>query len=284
MLGEHIARAYPAPLRWIYRYFGFPNIHDRQRWDLLWPILREFRGRRARILDIGCGSGRWVLELASRAPEWSIIGIDRNPELIDRAEQLRRRLGIANARFEAEDCLASETAGHFDVVLSVNSAHYALPAGRGHQLFARFREWLSPTSGVLVLLAPRCAERRVETGAGTGPAWPGFVSTEQVAHLCETTGLAVHSLTPCIGRLGILAKRLALIADRSVLLGALLYPAQLAFSHADRKLAADARRSAALLLIASRAPGSGRERGRSLPLLKPEAVIGSEQMQGPHSR
>jgi SAM-dependent methyltransferase len=268
MLGMHLAGAYPAPTRWLYRVFGFPNIHDRQRWAFLWPHLQEFRGRPVRALDVGCGSGNWVLELAARNPAWTVTGIDRNSDLIRRAEQRRVELGIGNARFVAADCLDCESPGVFDLVLSVNSAHYALPSGDGPAQFQRFREWLDP-GGTLILLAPWCvAERhkRQESGDPLEPA-RGFFSTSQVLRLCARAGLEVKRFEPCIGRWGILAKELALDTQGKRLLGAAVYPAQLFLSFLDRRLRAGFPESAAMLLTATpiARPGSAAGKSRTEP-------------------
>jgi SAM-dependent methyltransferase len=252
MLGKNIAGIYPAPLRWIYRLFGFPNIHDRQRWAYLWPRLRAFRGRNVRLLDVGCGSGSWVLELAAANPDWTVTGIDRNADQIRRAEQRRESLGLRNAGFVAADYVEWQDRSAFDIVLSVNSAHYALPAGRGPLLFQRFREWLAP-SGVLILFAPWCgAEGAAGGGENHSQATPkGFVSTAQISGLCDAAALRVDTMAPCIGRLGILAKGLAIQTERRPFLSTALYPAQLALSYFDRQLPRDFSRSAALILTAS---------------------------------
>jgi SAM-dependent methyltransferase len=262
MLGKNIAAIYPPPLRWVYRLFGFPNIHDRQRWAYLWPRLRAFRGRNVRLLDVGCGSGSWVLELAASNPDWTVVGIDRNADQIRRAEQRRQSLGLRNANFVAADYVEWQGSGAFDIVLSVNSAHYALPAGTGPLLFQRFREWLDP-SGVLILFAPWCGSEGAAGGGenGSPAAHKGFVSTAQISGLCEAAGLKVETMAPCIGRLGILAKGLAIQSERRPFLSTVLYPAQLALSFFDRQLPRDFSRSAALILTASpgeRMLGNGR--------------------------
>jgi SAM-dependent methyltransferase len=251
MLGMHIAGSYPFPQRWIYRLFGFPNIHDRQRWALLSPQLSAYRGRPIRLLDFGCGSGYWVLELAASNPEWSITGVDRNPDLIRQAEERRRALGIRNARFAHADCLDWDHPESFDVVLSVNSAHYALPLGRGPELFRQFRRWLDP-AGVLILLAPWCiSERGRRVADGVDSPSRGFVSPDQVQALCAAAGLEIDTMTPCIGPLGILAKELALDTENARIIAAALYPAQLLLSFLDRRRAAAHSQSAAMILKAT---------------------------------
>ena len=53
------------------------------------------------ILDAGCGSGVFSLELAKRHPEAQVLGIELEPELVDRANEMARRAGLTNCRFRA---------------------------------------------------------------------------------------------------------------------------------------------------------------------------------------
>ena len=63
--------------------------------------LREWGGpslvRGRRVLDIGCGDGRFALGLASLAS--TIEGLDPNPSAIAFAEKAARKLGLRNVRF-----------------------------------------------------------------------------------------------------------------------------------------------------------------------------------------
>ncbi len=47
-------------------------------------------------LDIGCGKGRFLLELAQRQPEWNFLGLEIREPLVDQANQWRNKLGLVN--------------------------------------------------------------------------------------------------------------------------------------------------------------------------------------------
>jgi 2-polyprenyl-3-methyl-5-hydroxy-6-metoxy-1,4-benzoquinol methylase len=79
----------------------------------------DVRGKR--VLDVGCASGGLSEEFLERSA--SVVGIDLNPRLIDRA---RERLG-SKAEFRVADIsapLAFES-GSFDVVAASLVLHYA---------------------------------------------------------------------------------------------------------------------------------------------------------------
>src|SRR6266700_3093708 len=44
------------------------------------------------VLDVGCGAGTWVHEMARRYPSLQIVGIDSNASSIQQARQLTRNL------------------------------------------------------------------------------------------------------------------------------------------------------------------------------------------------
>lgn len=56
------------------------------------------------VLDIGCGTGEMTLLLSRIVGEWGmVIGVDRSPDAIARAQQRARRAGVRNVRFEIGD-------------------------------------------------------------------------------------------------------------------------------------------------------------------------------------
>ena len=76
-----------------------------------------------RVLDLGCGTGTLAILLAERLPSAAILGIDGDPDVLERAA--RKQIGGANVRFEQGrvDALRYED-GRFDVVVSSLVFHH----------------------------------------------------------------------------------------------------------------------------------------------------------------
>jgi len=55
------------------------------------------------ILDVGCGSGGWVLDVAFANPDAEVAGIDISKTLIEYANARARSQGLQNASFEVMD-------------------------------------------------------------------------------------------------------------------------------------------------------------------------------------
>jgi SAM-dependent methyltransferase len=76
------------------------------------------------ILDAGCGSGVFSLELAKRHPEAQVLGIELDPGLVERANEMARRAGITNVRFQQGDVTRLEFDSAFDLVVSVDNLEH----------------------------------------------------------------------------------------------------------------------------------------------------------------
>ncbi|HKW87451.1 MAG TPA: methyltransferase domain-containing protein [Candidatus Acidoferrales bacterium] len=87
------------------------------------------------VLDVGCGGGWLVRELASRVPQGRVAGMDVSDEMISRAR--RASTAARNAEFlvGAVDAIPRETTS-FDKVISVESSYY----------------WPDPASGIREIL------------------------------------------------------------------------------------------------------------------------------------
>lgn len=59
--------------------------------------------KRHYILDIGCGPGAWVLDVAHRYPHIEVIGIDNNSKVVRYAQAFACAHGLKNAFFEVMD-------------------------------------------------------------------------------------------------------------------------------------------------------------------------------------
>ncbi len=90
------------------------------RWALIGPGTR--------VLDIGCGIGRFAAALAPRVA--SVVGLDLSPRMVDEARA--RCAGLANVRLRHTDgrSLAGIADASIDLALAIDSFPYIVQAGR----------------------------------------------------------------------------------------------------------------------------------------------------------
>lgn len=132
--------------------YGMPAFYNRaidfcQRLALS-PWLRVPPG--TRVLDVGCGVGRWCRELAARGAR--VTGVDFSPTMIEEARRRAAEQGVlGRCRFLVQDLAQLEAGGKFDVVLSVTVLQHILDAQRLSAALQRLGTHLAP-GGTLVLL------------------------------------------------------------------------------------------------------------------------------------
>jgi SAM-dependent methyltransferase len=73
------------------------------------------------ILDAGCGSGVFSFELAKRHPEAKVTGVELEPDLVARANEIARRAKLSNCSFQEGDVTKLDFSGEFDLVVSVDN-------------------------------------------------------------------------------------------------------------------------------------------------------------------
>jgi SAM-dependent methyltransferase len=231
MLGQHLSTLDSGARRVVTRLFGVPDVATRQKWACVEPVLRSLElAAGSVVLDAGCAAGAWSLELAARHPDWEVIGVDIDEQLVERARAAAARLGLANVRFEQADFLAYSPPRPVDAVLSVCSAHYLIEQGRGEQLFARMASWLRP-GGSLIGLLPRPEAEVPFVTALTRPDWRDVIAADDLRALAAGAGVHTAQLSGRVGRLGTLAKQLV---GRRRLTRPVLYPAVFLLAAADR--------------------------------------------------
>lgn len=90
------------------------------------PGLDDRLERGLRMLDVGCGRGKALVELAGRYPESEFLGYDLSEEAVAWARENASRRGLDNVRFEVRDVSDfDETAepDAFDFVTTFDAVH-----------------------------------------------------------------------------------------------------------------------------------------------------------------
>ncbi len=148
---------------------------------------------RPRVLDLGCGTGRQLLDLAGSIE--SGIGIDLSPAMIARAHENHARLGDgAEIEFRTGDIAAAapDTLGQFDLVTFIGALeHVPDPAD---QLGVAAR--LMRASGRIVVIMPYPWNLRVWLARWRFNTIPSLrhMTPRQLARLAERFGLVLESV------------------------------------------------------------------------------------------
>jgi SAM-dependent methyltransferase len=141
--------------------FGMPLFYNRaidlcqrlalQRWLRVRPGLR--------VLDVGCGVGRWSRLLAARGA--TVTGIDLSPTMIAEAQRRASARPLrGQCRFRVQDLAALQAGDKFGLILSVTVLQHILDAAALRTSLQRMVEHLDE-DGVLILLEA-APERPVE--------------------------------------------------------------------------------------------------------------------------
>lgn len=109
---------------------------------LLDGLAARLPARPLRAADIGCGPGAWSEQLARRAPQLHLTGIDRNPLFIARAEQA----ATGAVRFVCGDARLLDAQPPFDVLLCIGASQ---AFGTPRQALAHLASRLAPGGHLL---------------------------------------------------------------------------------------------------------------------------------------
>jgi ubiquinone/menaquinone biosynthesis C-methylase UbiE len=105
--------------RWIDRQFR-SDMHERYR--LTFENCGDVQGKK--VLDIGCGSGRYAIEFAKRGAT-EVIGIDLAPHMIALSQQHAVDNGVENVcQFQVGDFFKMEFPRRFDICLAIGVFDY----------------------------------------------------------------------------------------------------------------------------------------------------------------
>jgi SAM-dependent methyltransferase len=102
-----------------------------------------------RLLDVGCGNGRFGAFLARPGWQLDYTGVDFNPYLLARAEDALKAMGLA-PRLQEADLLSYEPQGPYDLIVIFGVLHHIPSFAARQALLARLFAQLRP-GGLLAL-------------------------------------------------------------------------------------------------------------------------------------
>jgi 2-polyprenyl-3-methyl-5-hydroxy-6-metoxy-1,4-benzoquinol methylase len=143
----------------------------------------RLRNGRARVADVGCGTGWSTIAIARGYPTALVDGLDLDPGSIDQANEMLAGLGNLASRvtFAARDAADPALAGRYDLVTIFEALHdMAQPV----PVLRAARKLLAPGGAVLVA-DERVAERFTAPGDETERLMYGYSLV-----LCLANGLA----------------------------------------------------------------------------------------------
>jgi SAM-dependent methyltransferase len=159
-------------------FFDAGSRHISRLWSLLERRVGEPPAPR-RVLDYGCGLGRFTLAFARRCAE--AVGVDTSPDILRLARAHAEDRGAENVTFLRSDSELTGVEGRFDLVHSYTVFQHIRPA-EGLLLLDRLITRLAP--GGLAALhfthsrhsqAIRAGGRIAPAGSATQPrVWPMF--------------------------------------------------------------------------------------------------------------
>lgn len=145
--------------------YGMPEFYNRaihlEQRRALEPWLRVRPG--VRVLDVGCGVGRWSLLLAARGAR--VTGIDLSPTMVAQARRRARAAHLGeHCEFLVQDLATLDRGERYDLVLGVTVLQHILDPESFRAALAALRAHLAP-GGRLVLLeaAPTARAARCDT-------------------------------------------------------------------------------------------------------------------------
>src|ERR1051326_6863118 len=87
-------------------------------------ILRQVNSARSlRFLEIGCGTGQQLFDLAEKLPDATFVGVDMSAPNIQEAESVRLRMPFAKRLTFVNGDYMKLQCGAFDVIFSHTTLH-----------------------------------------------------------------------------------------------------------------------------------------------------------------
>jgi 2-polyprenyl-3-methyl-5-hydroxy-6-metoxy-1,4-benzoquinol methylase len=116
-----------------------------------------------RVLEYGCGVGRWTEEMARRGA--FVTAVDFSATMVNEAERRVRAAGFGDrCRFLRADIAAFESAERYDLIVGVTVLQHVLDEERLAATFARLAAHLAPAGRLVIMeAAPSTDLKRCDT-------------------------------------------------------------------------------------------------------------------------
>lgn len=141
---------------------GFYNqyIHFCQQRALA-PWLRTKPGEK--VLDVGCGVGRWSRLLAHQGAE--VVGVDLSPTMVEEARRRAIEEGVGDCcHFQTADMTELDLHEQFSLIVGVTVLQHILDRVQFQSAINRLKQHLSPQGRIVLMeVAPSYNESRCDT-------------------------------------------------------------------------------------------------------------------------
>lgn len=161
----------------------------KHRFEFAMGAVDRWEGKR--VLDVGCGSGRYCVELATRGAS-EVVGLDVSPQILDIARDLAQNRGVeSRCQFIQQDVMEYEDRDGFDVIIANGFFDYVREP---HHVLTHLRQL---TRDKLVASFPyrwafRVPIRWAWLNLHRCPVW--FFSRTDIENYCRQAGFACAKL------------------------------------------------------------------------------------------